>query len=76
MGSIQAVLTARIDRYRTRYEGKLPKELPVTLDEWAWLSEDIYGFGSGVDATAYQGIPLTLVEGVFETKDGGLVVRR
>lgn len=73
--AIRDVLTDRINRYRTRYKGDLPKELPVTLDEWAQISAEIYG-GEGVDATSFLGVPLVLVEGVYETKDGGLVVRR
>lgn len=72
---IREDLTARINRYRTRYRGALPKELPVTLDEWALLSEDLYGF-AGVDATQFLGVPLSLVDAVFESADGSIVVRR
>ena len=75
--TIYTELSARIDRYRTRYKGELPHELPLTLDEWAWLGERLYGndvqlFGVPDD---FKGIPLRLVEGVFEAKDGALVVK-
>lgn len=75
--TIYADLSARVDRYRLRYKGEFPHDLPITLNEWAWLGDRLYGndrqmFGVPID---FLGIPLRLVADVFETKDGALVVK-
>jgi hypothetical protein len=75
--TIYADLHARIERFRLRYKGEFPKELPVTLDEWSWLGERLYGNDKHMFAVPmdFMGVPLRLVDGVYETKDGALVVR-
>lgn len=70
--TIQADLSDRLDRYHQRYGSRHPKKgIPVTLDEWAWLSEAQCVW----IPERFMGVQLRLVEAVFETSDGGVGVK-
>lgn len=79
---ICTVLSHRMARYRDRY-GKDPDDLPVTLDEWFWLSEALTAeLAATIDIgkytvfvpTALRGVPLKLVLAVVYLSDGGVKI--
>ena len=70
---IVAVLNERIVTHRTRYHEE-PDSLPVTLDEWVWYAATLSPLSRPVP-TEFQGIPLRLVEAVYEPPGGGVAVR-
>lgn len=74
--TICADLTDRIARYQDRYKER-PKNLPITLDELAWLAEAWHGPLTRQTPTpmSFSGVPLRLVEEVFIGEGGSVVVR-
>lgn len=76
------VLHERIAKFKARYDER-PANIPVTLDEWGWLSEWTAYAAALVEGHApllnvprrFQGIPLRLVDKVFERSDGTMVVK-
>lgn len=82
-GTIVDDLQARIDRYVARY-GYRPLVLPLTLDEWAWLSEwcaYVRALERGAAPLLnvpmqFHGIRLQLVERVVEGDDGSVAFKR
>lgn len=75
-------LSRRVELYQTRY-GSRPEKLPVTLDEWSWLSEWCAYAKALASGSApllnipkeFAGVRLQLVAQVMEFSDGSLVVR-
>lgn len=73
--TILETLFTRLNRYETRYGGR-PSEMPVTLDEWALLSEAILPDPTRPYVTThFAGVPVRLVQAVYESSDGVVLVQ-
>lgn len=66
-------LTGRMNNYRTP-QGTDRNELPITLNEMAWLAQKLYGT-SLVMPRHYRGRQLRLVAEIFEPRPGTVVVK-